>query len=172
MEFDAGDAAGIVAGGFARRLFCVVLAMLLNTSSGEVGEKGEAVKVVQRADRQKEERRWKGRQNSRLCYCVRREADWLRYSYSYLVIAKEIPSLAFLTLPARTSDTCTCVFPTRTPYSKYFNPVGFDVSRPLLYFPTCRLNPSLVGIIDVAANLLFLLNIDRQNCRLIPAEFG
>ena len=39
MEFDAGDAAGMVAGGFVRRLFCVVLAMFLNSNEGEVWEK-------------------------------------------------------------------------------------------------------------------------------------
>ena len=41
MEFDAGDAAGMVAGGFARRLFCVVLAMLVNPSESGVGGKVE-----------------------------------------------------------------------------------------------------------------------------------
>ena len=30
MEFEAGDAAGMVAGGFTRRLFWVVLAMFLD----------------------------------------------------------------------------------------------------------------------------------------------
>ena len=54
MEFDAGDAAGMVAGGFARRLFCVVLAMLLETSEGEV-----EVKVKLRKLNSKQTRREK-----------------------------------------------------------------------------------------------------------------
>ena len=57
MEFDAGDAAGMVAGGLTRRLFCAVLAMLIDSSEGEVGGKGkgEAVSFEHRRDTQKED---------------------------------------------------------------------------------------------------------------------
>lgn len=59
IDFGAGDAAGMVAGGFEgppRRLFCVVLAMILD--SGEFGGRNEAVRfeVEQTKDSKRKER--------------------------------------------------------------------------------------------------------------------
>ena len=56
------------------------------------------MRVEFRAD--KAERRLKQRQNSRLCYCVRRESDWL-----LLAKKKSITSINYLTLPYLTGST-------------------------------------------------------------------
>ena len=86
----------MVAGGFEgppRRLFCVVLAMILD--SGEFGGRNEAVRFeVEQTKRSKR----KGRVI--VCY-VRREPDWLNAAKEF---RGEMPLVYRL-------ETCTCVPP-------------------------------------------------------------
>ena len=88
----------MVAGGFARRLFCVVLAMLLESSEGKVGGKGEAAKVELRADTQKEDRS----EDKIRVFVIGLDENRKLIGYC-------LPRKFRYTLPARLSDTCTCV---------------------------------------------------------------